>query len=98
MSGGADKLPGKIRHERFHHPGYSWLPPGRTRPRKVGDVVFRRMHDPVLLVQIDHRRLNIGVAQHGLNLSDGRPMIERQCGGRMAGLAQPSIKWAANDS
>ena len=46
--------------------------------------MLRRIHDPVLLVQIDHGRLDIGVAQHGLDLSDGRPMVERECGGRMA--------------
>ena len=41
-------------------------------------MVLRRIHDPVLLVQIDHRRLNIGMAQHGLDLSDSRAMVERQ--------------------
>ena len=47
-------------------------------------MVLRRVDDPVLLVQIDHRRLDIGMAQHGLDLSDGGPMIERHRGRRMA--------------
>ena len=47
-------------------------------------MVFRRMDDPMLLVQIDHRRLNIGVAQHGLDLPDRGPMVERQRRRRMA--------------
>ena len=37
-------------------------PVGRTGTGEVGNVVFGRIHDPILLVQIDHRRLNIGVA------------------------------------
>ena len=39
---------------------------------EVRDVVFRRMDDPILLVQIDHRRLDVGVAQHGLNGPDAQ--------------------------
>ena len=58
--------------------------PRRTRAGEVGNVVFGRVDDPVLLVQIDHRRLNIGMPQHGLNLSDGRPMLERERRGCMA--------------
>ena len=84
MSGGGAKLLGQIRHERFHHPGYSWLPPGRSGAGEVGDVVFGRVHDPVLLMQIDHRRLNIGMAQHGLDLSNRGPMVQGQRSRRMA--------------
>ena len=47
-------------------------------------MVFGRIHDPVLLMQIDHRRLNIGVAQHGLDLSDGGAMFQGERRGRMA--------------
>ncbi len=38
----------------------------------------------ILLVQIDHRRLNIRMAQHGLDLSNRGPMVERQRSRRMA--------------
>ena len=47
-------------------------------------MVFRRIHDPILLMQIDHRRLNIGVAQHGLNLPDGGAMVQGERRRRMA--------------
>ena len=43
-------------------------PPGAG---EVGNVVLRRIHDPVLLMHVDHRRLDVGMAQHGLNLSVG---------------------------
>ena len=56
---------------------------GDQRAGEVGDVVFGRIHDPVLVVQID-RRLDVGMAQHGLDLPDGDAMIQRQRGGRMA--------------
>ena len=58
--------------------------PWRTRAREIRDVVLRRVDDPVLLVQIDHRRLDIGVPQHGLDLSKGRAMVQGQRGRRMA--------------
>ena len=45
--------------------------------------MFGRVHDAVLLVQIDHRRLDIGMAQHGLHLPNRGPMIQRERGGRM---------------
>ena len=51
---------------------------------EVGDVVFRRIHDPVLLVQTDHRRLDVGVAQHGLDLSNGGTMVQDERGGRVS--------------
>ena len=35
-------------------------------------------------MQVDHGRLNIGVAQHGLDLPDGGPMVQGQRGRRMA--------------
>ena len=73
-------------------------PLGRTGPREVRDVVLRGMDDPVLLVEIDHRRLNVRVAQHGLDLSDGGAMVQGEGGRRLAGLAQPSIKGSANAS
>ena len=60
------------------------LLPWRTRPGEVRDVVLRRIHDPVLLVQIDHGRLNIGAAQHSLDLSNGRTTVERERRGCMA--------------
>ena len=47
-------------------------------------MVFRRMDDPVLLMQIDHGRLNIGMAQHGLDLPDRGPMVQGECRRRMA--------------
>ena len=39
-------------------------------------MVFSRVDDPILHVQVDHGRLNIGVAQHGLGQSDGRAMFK----------------------
>ena len=56
----------------------------RTGDGKVRNVVLGRIHNPILLVQIDHRRLNVRMAQHGLDLSDGRAMVQRQRGRRMA--------------
>ena len=58
--------------------------PGRPGAGEVRDVVLRRMDNPVLLVQIDHRRLDVRMAQHGLHLPDGGPMIQGQRGRRMA--------------
>ena len=46
--------------------------------------MFRRIHDPILLVEIDHRRLDIRMTQHGLDLSDGGAMVQRERRGRMA--------------
>ena len=48
-------------------------------------MVFGGIHDAVLLVQVDHRRLNVGVAQHGLDLPDGGAMVQGQ---RRRGMAQ----------
>ena len=62
----------------------SLSPSGRRRAGEVGDVVLRRMDDPILLVQINHRRLDIGVAQHGLDLPNRGAMVQGQRGGRMA--------------
>ncbi|MEO8341594.1 MAG: hypothetical protein ABI604_18135 [Nitrospirota bacterium] len=42
------------------------------------------MHNPVLPVQIDHGRLDVGMAQHGVGLSDGGPMVQAQCRGCVA--------------
>ena len=39
---------------------------GRKGEGAVGDVLFGRMYDAVPLVQVDHTRLDGGVAQHGL--------------------------------
>jgi hypothetical protein len=76
-------------HDSATPPSASRLDPllllWRTREREVRNVVFRRVHDPVLLVQIDHGRLDIGMAPHGLDLPDGRPMVERERRGRMTG-------------
>ena len=47
-------------------------------------MVFRRVDDSILLVQIDHRRLDVGMAQHSLDLSNGRTMVERERRGCMA--------------
>ena len=58
--------------------------PGRTRAGEVRNVVLRRIDDAVLLMQIDHRRLDIGVAQHGLDLPNRGPMVQGQGGRRMA--------------
>ena len=54
------------------------------RAGEVRDVVFRRMDNPVLLVQVDHGRLNIRMAQHGLDLPNGGAMVQGQRGRRMA--------------
>ena len=43
-------------------------PGGKGGEGEVGDVVFGRSHDAAPLVQVDHGRLDIGVAQHGLEL------------------------------
>ncbi len=69
------------------------LPSGRRAPvpsftpeglvaGEVGDVVLGRVHDPVLLVQIDHGRLDIGVAPHGLDLSNRGAMFQSERGRR----------------
>ena len=42
------------------------------------------MDDPVLLVQINHRRLNIRMTQHRLDLPNRGPMVQGQRGRRMA--------------
>ena len=72
------------RHLVLSDPDYALSPLRRTRAGEVRDVVFRRVDDPVLLVQIDHRRLNIGMAQHGLDLSNGRAMVQGERRRRMA--------------
>ena len=59
-------------------------PGGHTRAGEVRDMVLRRMHDPILLMQVNHRRLNVGMAQHGLDLPNRGPMVQGQRGGRMA--------------
>lgn len=59
------------------------VPPWRTGAGEVRDVVFRRVDNPILLVQINHRRLNIRMAQHGLDLSNGRSVVQGQRRGRM---------------
>ncbi len=51
---------------------------------KVGDGVFGRVQDAVLLVQIDHGGLDVGMTQHGLDLSDRRTMFQCERGGRMS--------------
>lgn len=75
---------GQVRHELLGEPGYPLSIPWRTRAGEVGNVVFGRMDDPVLLVQVDHRRLDVRVAQHGLDLPNRGPMVQGQRGGRMA--------------
>ena len=47
---------------------YRLIPPGRKGEGAGGDVLFGRSHDAVPLVQVDHGRLDVGVAQHGLEL------------------------------
>ena len=47
-------------------------------------MVLLRIHDPILLVQIDHRRLDVRVAQHGLDLPDRGPMVQGERRRRMA--------------
>ena len=73
----------QVRREMINDPDYGQSLPWRTGAGEVGDVMFRRMDDPILLVQIDHGRLDIRMAQHGLNLSDGGAMFQRERRGRM---------------
>ena len=76
--------PARKRRMRDLGPSPSVTPWGARGAGEVGNVVLSRIDDAVLLVQIDHRRLNIGVAQHALDLSDGRAMIPGQRGRGMA--------------
>jgi hypothetical protein len=45
---------------------YRLIPPVRKGEGAVGDGMFGHSHDAVPLVQVDHGRLDGGVAQHGL--------------------------------
>ena len=46
--------------------------------------MFGRIHDAILLVQIDHGRLDVSVAQHRLDLSNGRAMFQGEGGSSMS--------------
>ena len=46
--------------------------------------MFGRVGNPFLIVRVEHRGLDIGVAEHVLDLVQRGAMLERNGGGRVA--------------